>query len=201
MNVVKGTQQLCNVDIPPGSHGYSDIRPQTQLAYIVTPDNETVMKFNVSNDCLTLVSKISENRYGPMWFSYDGSRLFLNNGLTLIALNLEGASTFGGEHVGVSRYSSISQLYRQASVLGESDKPKWPIMTLRNDVKNLVYYFTWNDLMSNGTDAIPSPTGYSIVRPISLQYCQEDFAYALVTYKREKDNSLRTGVAYIKSYI
>ncbi|XP_064382941.1 uncharacterized protein LOC135331643 [Halichondria panicea] len=203
VNVIKGTQKICKDDIPPGSHGYSDVCPRLQLVYIVTSDQKTIFKFNVSDDCLVLISKKSGNDYGSvMWFSYNnGSTLFLSNGLALNAVELEAAGTLGGEDVGTVRYSSLSQLYSQASQLGGSRKLlTWPIMTIQNDVMNKVFYFKWSDLSSNGTETIPSPNGYSIVRPISLQYCQMDFAYALVTYKREKDNSLRTGVAYIKSY-
>ena len=169
----------------------------------MTSDQKTIFKFNVSDDCLVLISKKSGNDYGSvMWFSYNnGSTLFLSNGLALNAVELEAAGTLGGEDVGTVHYSSLSQLYSQTSQLGGSRKLlTWPIMTIQNDVMNRVFYFKWSDLSSNGTETIPSPNGYSIVRPISLQYCQMDFAYALVTYKREKDNSLRTGVAYIKSY-
>ena len=90
----------------------------------MTPDQKTILKFNVSDDCLVLISKKSGNDYGSaMWFSYNnGSTLFLSNGLALNAVDLEAAGTLGGEDVGTVHYSSVSQLYSQASQLGGSSK-------------------------------------------------------------------------------
>ena len=87
----------------------------------MTSDQKTILKFNVSDDCLVLISKKSGNDYGSaMWFSYNnGLTLFLSNGL---ALNVEAAGTLGGEDVGTVHYSSVSQLYSQASQLGGSSK-------------------------------------------------------------------------------
>ena len=54
----------------------------TAHVYIMTSDQKTILKFNVSDDCLVLISKKSGNDYGSdMWFSYNnGSTLFLSNG-------------------------------------------------------------------------------------------------------------------------
>ena len=78
------------------------------------------------------------------------------------------------------------------------DQKERPIMALRDDVMDKVFYYTWPELQANGTEAIPVPSGYTMIRPISLHYCQPDFAYALVTYRQDKSGTLRTGVAYVK---
>ena len=206
VNVVKGTQKLCSDKIPPGSHGYTNLPTSSPsnsvLSYIVTPDQQEIMTFKVVDDCVSFQGAVSGRNYGNnMWFSNNGTRIFLSNGLSLNGLTLSPNDTLGHEAIGKDTYTSVSQMYSNAMLReGLVADGNRPIMALHDDVMDKVFYFNWPDLTANGTEAIPSPDGYSIVRPISLQYCQSDFAYALVTYKRNRDSGLRTGVAYLKYY-
>lgn len=217
----------CPDKVVPGSHGYADVaHPKQQLAFVIDPDKQTIQSFKIDNDCVSLVRTSPTGNYGnSLWFSYEGSRAFLQNGLTLGADDFSRMGTLGGVAVGQYEYKWVSQLYntellnhgkhhdvnsteRDRDEISDSvqakrlrrfqDEKERPIMTLRNDVMDKVFYYTWPELKANGTEAIPVPSGYTMIQPISLQYCQPDFAYAMVTYRENKSGTLRTGVAYVK---
>ncbi len=198
INLYSRIQQNCMAAVVlSGSHGYSST-VSGQHAYIVTQDRKTLYKLNISSDCLVSVKSRSRSYFGNnLWFSHDGKKLFLSTGLTLNADDLSDSAVLGNREIGVVDYTSVSQLYKQGELL--SLKDDWPIMALQSKSPTEVLYFNWPSLSTNGTQALPAPQGYSVERPIRLQYCQVDFGYALVTYKRNNDSStLRTGVAYVK---
>lgn len=192
------THHTCKPTLTPGCHGYGST-VSGQHAYIVTNDRKTIHKLNVSGDCLILANtRTGLLDFGDnLWISYDGTQLFLSTGLTLSSNDLSTMSVLGNKAVGVFNYTSVAQLFQQGQLFG---KEKWPIMALRSTSHDMLYYFKWPDLSTNGTQSLPTPEGYNVVHPIRLQYCQMDFAYALVTYRKNNDSSLRTGVAYVKYY-
>lgn len=97
VNVVKGTYATCPDKVLPGSHGYADVI--RGLVLVTDPTQQTLQTFRLDNDCVSLVtSNLDNNHHGNsnygdrLWFSYEGSRVFLENGLTL---SMDGLSPAG----------------------------------------------------------------------------------------------------------
>ena len=97
--------------------------------------------YNLSNadDCLESMGNY-DNEYGqgdPLWFSYDGSRIFLANGQSLTAD--ESPQPHGD-------FNASYQLY-DYNYFSQSSIQPYNIAGIRSDVNDTVYLYSWPYLM------------------------------------------------------
>ena len=197
----KLTWKECPFPVHPDSFGYSDRQPwpnpMQQLAYVLD-EGVSIHKFNVSDGCINYQMDNPNPgmyKYGNhAWFSYDGSRMFLDNGLTLSASNLQANGSFD------SNSSHKAYQYKWFSQFSSVNSHE--VIGLRSDMPNKVYYYSWPYLNLTRVDTLPTecPTVKTegIVDTYSIHACDVDLVYAIVTYKTKSGE--KTGVAYMNMF-
>ena len=165
-------------------------------AYVVGR-NGTVLKLQwINNSWMYTGFKTEPEFYdGSMWFSNDGSRIFLSNGHTLesssnIFLDLQPHGSFedSEDSMNASSYTYFSQ----------SSQPPFSIAAVRGDSLNdTVYYYNWPYLQQTGAKTVPIPSqAQSISSTEQVHICdQTKMTYVIAEYTVGSKTTI--GVAYI----
>ena len=197
----KLTWKKCPFPVHPGSFGYSDRQPwpnpPQQLAYVLD-EGRSIHKFNVSDGCVNYQidnPNPGMYKYGQhAWFSYDGSRMFLDNGLTLSTSNLQANGSFD------SNSSHEALQYKWFTQFSKANSHE--VIGLRSDIPDKVYYYSWPYLNLTRVDTLPTkcPTVQTegIVESYSIHACDVDLVYAIATFKTKSGE--KTGVAYMNMF-
>ena len=198
VDVKKLTWKKCPFPVHPGSFGYSDRQPwpnpPQQLAYVLD-EGVSIHKFNVSDGCVNYQMDNPNPgmyKYGKhAWFSYDGSRMFLDSGLTLSTANLQANGSFD------SNSSHEAHQYKWFTQANSHE-----VIGLRSDIPDKVYYYSWPYLNLTRVDTLPTkcPTVQTegIVESHSIHACDKDLVYAIATFKTKSGE--KTGVAYMNFF-
>ena len=155
---------------------------------------QSMYRFIVANGCLNYTRQnpnFGQYSYGQhIWYSYDGSRIFLDNGLTLTAsADPQTDMTPHGDFD--SSYGEYNYNWFAQSI----DSP-YTIAGLRSDQNVTLNLYSWPYLTANGTRAIPLPKNATgIYENEQVQYCL-DSILVFTTYSMP-GGVLETGIAYV----
>ena len=158
-----------------------------------------LQKYNLSKNGECLES-VGYNRYrdihgDQLWFSYDGSRIFLSNGMTLYASDDDNDM----QHHGDFNASYKEYYYKYFS---QSSIPPYNIAAIRTDHSSTIYYYSWPYLMpiANSTAYIPIPPQAREGGAEEVYMCNvggKSVTYVLVKYAF-LDGTTKTGVIFLK---
>ena len=204
LDMDSGTTCTCSNIISAGSRGFTNTAKN--WVYVVDQglNPQSMYKYNVSRQsttktlctCLKHIQHDGINfggngYYGQrLWYSYDGSRIFLESGWTLTAsdkdkLDMKPHGDFNASHE-IYRYSYFSQSFKYPYV----------IAGIRSDTNNTIYYYSWPSLLpiDSKTTTIPAPPQSKIIGAEEVHICDEtDTIYAVVKYSFS-DGTTKIGV-------
>lgn len=184
-----------------GLRGFADTAKG--WVYTLCPGSD-MNKFKPTSDqdCLESVqshsnhlhSQVSDNDYGDhqIWFSYDGSRMFLNTGRALAA------SDDPDKDMKTIGYFNASNSLYYYNYISERSFPPYDIAGIRTDVGNTIYYYNGGSLMPvpDSGKPLPIPPQATSVHAEEVHIC--DITFVNVTYIVAKygfpDGSIKTGV-------
>ena len=156
-------------------------------------------KYHLSEngECLEVVSDNTGDGFNGdrLWFSYDGSRIFLNNGMTLFASDDDNDMQPHGDF-----NASYEQYYY--NYFSQSSIPPYDIAAIRTDLNSTIHYYSWPYLMpiANSTASIPIPPQARAAAAEEVHMC--DVGGKSVTYMLVKYGFLggttKTGVVILK---
>ena len=180
LSIYSGKFRICDAEIDNGSLAFVNI--VKKWVYAVKTDH---YQFNVSGKCLNenknTYNEINAQR---LWFSYNGSRLFLDNGLTLHYYDLEAQGYFNSSYDPNHKYSYFSQ----------SLKYPYVIAGIRSDLNATVFYYSWPDLKPIKSEPIPVPPQGEINGAEEVHICDRiNTTYAIVRYSFS-GNSTKIGL-------
>ena len=202
LNMDNGATCTCNNDIYAGGLGFVDTTKNWVYVIDQGLDPQSMHKYNVSSARQSTGAKtrcleyLHDNPdfgtydYGQrLWFSYDGSQIFLENGLTLTAsndnLDMKPGGNFNSSYE-TYQYSYFSQSYKNPNV----------IAGIRSDANNTIYYYTWPYLspITSKTTVIPAPPHGKANGAQEVHICDDlDITYAVVKYTFS-DGTTKIGV-------
>lgn len=190
LNMDNGATCTCNNDVYAGGLGFAD----TAKNWVYVIDQElspqSMHKYNLSSGQSTgaktrCLEYLHDNpdfgtyNYGQhLWFSYDGSRIFLENGLTLSASD---------DNLDMKPHGDFNSSYEtyQYSYFSQSTKNPNIIAGIRSDANNTVYYYTWPylSLITSKTTVIPAPPHAKANGAQEVHICDDlETTYAVVKY-------------------
>lgn len=177
--------KTCKGNVYGGSNAYVN----TVKGWVYLEEDNMWHKFKVSAGCLASQahSNLGAHWHLPqrVWFSYDGTRIFLESGSTLTSSDDYSDLTPRGDFNGsydTWHYSYFSQ----------SSKHPNTIAGIRSDMNHTVYYYSWPNLMPIGSKPIPVPPGSKTYGAEEVHICDEtDTVYAIVKFA---GNKTRIGV-------
>ena len=154
-------------------------------------NSQGLQKYKLSKDrhCLESVNSGNMNHfftYGDyradqLWFPYDGSRMFLYDGMTLFASDDDNDMKPHGDF-----NASYEQYYY--NYFSQSSLPPYNIAGIRTDINNTVHYYGWPYLMpiaNNSARSIPLPSEARAVGAKEVHICDTggtDVTYVIVEY-------------------
>ena len=163
-NKLCGPRQILNI-----GYGFANVAKGSVYALgIIEP---SLNKLNISEEtqCLEYVSDagVTPYDYGQnLWFSYDGSRIFLDGGLTLTSSSDDSDMEPHGD------FNSSYNTYRY-SYFSQTSKFPYYIAGIRTDVKERVFYYDWPYLNPIRSETIPVPPQGQIISAEEVHICDE----------------------------
>lgn len=165
-----------------GCGNYEDVDGQAYIneakgwVYIYTSREMRRFKLLSDHECLESIDSGGENNYDssePLGFSYDGSRVFLYNGMTLTADFSKPRGDFNASN-NLYYYNYFSQ----SSLLPHN------VAGIRTDVNDTVYLYGWPYLMpvANTAKSIPIPSQASAFGAKEVHVCDDLIAGVNTTY-------------------
>lgn len=155
-------------------------------------------KYNLSDNggCLEVVSDNTDSfNSDQLWFSYDGSRIFLNNGMTLFASD---------DDKDMQPHGDFNASYREYyyNYFSQSSLPPYDIAGIRSDLNSTIHYYSWPYLMSvaDSTAAIPIPPQARAGYAEEVHMCDasgKSVTYVLVKYAFY-GGTTKTGIVLLK---
>lgn len=132
--------------------------------------------------------------YGQhLWFVYDGSRIFLENGLTLTASNDEMDMEPHGD------FNASYETYHYSYFSQSSEYPNI-IAGIRSDINSTINYYTWPYLKPIKTKSIPTPPQGKVNGATQVHICGETYTtYAVVKYTFS-DGTTKIGVVSLNTF-
>ena len=199
LNMDSGATCTCDNQEYAGSLGFADT--VKKWVYVIEAvDPQSLQKYNVSRQstaktrCLEYLSDKSDvdTRYDygqHLWFSYDGTRIFLENGLTLSASD---------DNLDMRPHGDFNSSFAtyQYSYFSQSFKDPYVIAAIRSDANSTIHYYTWPYLtpMSSKTTLIPAPPQSKVNGAQEVHICDDlDTTYAVVKYTFS-DGTTKIGV-------
>ena len=189
MNTTTLQIKVCPYQIYPGALAFVD--DVKQWVYAVDQDlkPQFMYKFNVLDGCLNFI-EINPHFGKHLWFSNNGSRIFLDNGLTLTAssnpqTDMMAHGNFNSSH-GTYSYKWFSQ----------SEKDPYLIAGLRADMNDTVVYYSWPHLKPIVSKEIPILENTVQSSSEQVHICNGGNVYVFSTYTTP-DHGDETGVAYM----
>ena len=169
-------------------NGQAFVDTEKSWVYILGGSN-VKQKFclSVSRECLEAVKSsnnpvdsYSDYDASQLWFSYDGSRIFLNNGMTLYASNDDNDMNPHGDF-----NASYEQYYY--NYFSQSSIPPYNIAGIRTDINTTIHYYGWPYLMPvvDSAKSIPIPPQARAGAAEKVHMCDTDgvsVTYAVVKY-------------------
>ncbi len=160
-------------------------------------DPLSVYKFIVGDGCLNYTRTnpdLGKYYFGNhIWYSYDGSRIFLDNGLTLTASsNPQTDMQVHGD------FNSSYEKYRY-NWFSQSGYSPYLIAGLRSDLNDTVLYYTWPYLQPSTTCCKPIPSPKEATRILGSEQvhtCSKNSLFVFSTYEMTTGVN-ETGVAYM----
>ena len=189
MNTTTFLTKVCSYQIYSGALAFVDTVKEWVYAVDQDLKPQFMYKFNVSDNCLNFI-EINPHFGKHLWFSYDGSRIFLDNGLTLTAssnpqTDMKAHGDFNSSH-GTYMYKWFSQ----------SEKDPYLIAGLRADMNDTVIYYSWPHLEPTFSEEIPILEDTAWTSSEQVHICYGDSVYVFSTYTTP-DHRDETGVAYM----
>ena len=162
----------------------------------VLGDGDQLEKFVGSSTCLYLTDHTNPDLgydFGEhIWYSYDGSRIFLDNGLTLTASS--------DSDTDMEVHGDFNSSYAQYSYTWFAQSGNFPylIAGLRTYISGTLNFYSWPYLQPNGTRPIPLPTknAIGIYKSEQVHYCLENSVLVFSVYEL-LNGVFETGIAYI----
>ena len=157
---------------------------------------QSLYKFNVSSKthCLEYVQDTGfyDYDYGRyLWFSYDGSRIFLDSGLTLASSDDDSDMKPHGDFN--SSYDTYTYSY-----FSQSSKPPYLIAGIRTDLNDTVFYYDWPYLNPVKSEKIPVPPEGQMNGAEEIHNCDDtSMTYLIVKYW--VSGSIKLGIVIRKS--
>ncbi len=152
-------------------------------------------KFIVGDGCLNYTRTnpvFGEYDFGNhIWYSYDGSRIFLDNGLTLTA-----SST---PQTDMQVHGDFNSSYTKYQYIWFSQSGNSPYLRagLRSDLNDTGLYYSWPHLQPSTTKPIPLPKkATQILESEQVHACYENSLFVFSTYEMTSGVN-ETGVAYM----
>lgn len=180
-----------------GSHGYTD--PIKNWVYIFDGEGiqpSSIHKYSVKDGCLKYIHDSPHEKQDKLgehaWFSYDGSRIFLDNGLTLkesddVTQDMKINGNFNNKSE--DQYIWFSQ---------PADTEHHMIAALKKDIPETLFLYESPSLKLQKSIKIPMPPKAKSIEPQSVYYCSGYNGLVLVFAQFTLDSGKReTGVAYI----
>lgn len=134
--------------------------------------------------CLSSKNYFVDTYGEQLWFSYDGSRIFLDTGLTLTSSNddsdMQPHGDFNSSH-GMYEYLYFSQ----------SSKSPYNIVGIRKDLNDTIFYYSWQYLNFVNSEPIPPPPQGRIYGAEEVHVC--DRINAIVRLN-SSGNSIKIGL-------
>ena len=199
VNMDGGATCACDNQVYAGGLGFADTAKNWVYVIDQELDPQSMHKYKVSRHSTTktwCLEYLHDNpdfgtyNYGRhLWFSYDGTRIFLENGLTL------GASDDNSDMKPRGDFNSSYETY-QYSYFSQSIKNPYVIAAIRSDTNNTIYYYTWPYLtpISSKTTVIPTPPQGKVNGAQEVHICDNlDTTYAVVKYTFS-DGTTKIGV-------
>ena len=195
MNMTTQNVQTCTYQVYAGSLAFAD--PAKGWVYMMDEELEpqSMYKFNSVDGCLSYIGQnpdFGEFTFGShIWYSYDGSRIFLDNGMSLTAssnpkTDMQVHGDFNSSY-GKYHYTWFSQSLDDTHL----------ITGLRSDKNDTVFYYTWPLLQFHGTKCIPLPKkATQVLMSEQVHACSENSLFVFSTYGMA-DATKETGVAYM----
>jgi len=167
--------------------------------YVLSNHNNCLYRFTEQNACLNY-TRSSPFRFSyvypfsHIWYSYDSSRIFLDNGLTLTAssdpqtdMQVHGDfnSSYGGYSYTWFAQSSISPYH---------------VAGLRTNLPDTVNFYSWPYLQPIGSRPIPLPAKNAtrIYESEQVHYCLEESVLVFCIYELLDGHGVfETGIAYV----
>ena len=155
---------------------------------------------SVNHECLDRAVSNSnpldpDSGSGQIWFSYDGSRIFLNNGMTLFASNDDNDMKLHGD------FNASHKQYHY-NYFSQSSIPPYNVAGIRTDINTTIHYYGWPYLMpvADSAKSIPIPPQARAGAAEEVHMCDTDgisVTYALVKYSF-LGGTTKTGVVVLK---
>ena len=192
LNTTSYKTKTCSYSIYAGSVAFVSVK---NWVYMLDQelDPQSMYRLAVANDCLIYIRTnpvFGEYNFGShIWYSYDSSRIFLDNGLTLTAssdsqLDMKDHGDFNSSYAQY-KYNWFAQL----------DNYPYLIAGLRSDMNNTLDFYSWPYLQPTAATPIPLPgKATSIYKSEQVHYCQRVLVFC--TYKTSS-GTLETGIAYM----
>ena len=168
------------------------VSPQSMHKYNVSrqPDGESQYLNYVHNN-----PDFGTYDYGQrLWFSYDGSRIFLESGLTLTASNDELDMKPHGD------FNASYETYQYSYFSQSSEYPNI-IAGIRRDINTTINYYSWPYLkpIESKTTSIPTPPQGKVNGATEVHVCGETgTTYAVVKYTFS-DSTNKIGVVTLSN--
>ena len=168
-------------------------------SWVYTLSGRLSQKFNLSKngECLESIdySREGDIHGDQLWFSYDGSRTFLEDGMTLYASDDDNDM----QHHGDFNASYKEYYYKYFS---QSSIPPYNIAAIRTDHSSTIYYYSWPYLMpiANSTAYIPIPPQARAAVAEEVYMCDvggKSVTYVLVKYTF-LGGTTKTGIILLK---
>ncbi len=182
LNMEDGNMTTCSSNIDESSWAFTNLAKG--WVYVGT-DPQSMQKYKVSKNkqCLEYIhgnpelgSKYDYTHY--LWFSYDGSRIFLDNGLTL---------TSSDDTSDMKPHGDFNSSYETFQYSYFSQSPNYPynIAGIRSDINHTIYQYSWPYLQPLGAESIPHPPQGEINGAEQVHVCahgQTDSIFIIARY-------------------
>lgn len=165
--------------------------------YRIDSASDVMSKYGLVNGCLEFIRSRDLSSYGlhgkvrKMWFSFDGSRIFLENGLTLDATDEPPTDMQSHGYINSQEQNWYNWFY-------EPHENARHIAGLRKDKPGSVFYFSWPSLQQVNQSTIPVMKNGELLDSQQVYYCDGYSGQTLVAAQYQVPHSGKeTGVAYI----
>ena len=187
--------KTCSYQVYAGSLVFTD--PVKKSVYMMDQElsPQSLYRFNPLNGCLIYIREnpvFGMYNFGShIWYSYDGSRIFLDTGMTLMA----SSDPTTDMHVHGDFNSSYSKY--QYKWFSQSPDGTHLIAGLRSDTNGTVFYYKWPLLQPGSSKPIPLPEkATTVANGEQVHACGKNSLLVFSTYEMS-GGVKETGVAHM----
>ncbi len=176
-----GNTSTCDYSIYAGALAFANVAKG--WVYIIDQglSPQSMHKFSVSTkaQCLDYVhdnSDFGTYDYGQhLWFSYDGNRIFLDNGLTL---------TSSDDNSDMKPHGDFNSSYEMFyySYFSQSNMFPYTIAGIRSNTNHTVHHYSWPYLQPLDSKSIPAPSEDAVYGAEQVHVCGNT-TYVIAKYR------------------